>query len=240
MKRYLIALSFIICHLTFSSVAAQIQTNAGVQYLQCMPKDVSTDFSDLSNTYFLADSLTSFDAAKGEGLVQWKRYRLSPRQAFNLNGYWPVRMQMLDFPDAAYVNDPELKIKIAFITPRTVRITMLTTPVEPKNNDQDDVMFCEAFKKRSASAPSIKRGEDEGKITYSSAFGSVEVQKYPWRIVVKDAKGKVLTQTRHIIDNDSSQIKLLPFSFIKRGSDNSRSVNPVFTLAPNERIYGCG
>ena len=64
MKRYLIALSFIICHLTFSSVAAQIQTNAGVQYLQCMPKDVSTDFSDLSNTYFLADSLTSFDAAR--------------------------------------------------------------------------------------------------------------------------------------------------------------------------------
>ena len=52
---------------------AQIQTNAGVEYLQCMPKDVSTDFSDLANTYFLADSLVSFDAQKGEGLVQWKR-----------------------------------------------------------------------------------------------------------------------------------------------------------------------
>ena len=67
---------------------AQIQTNAGVQYLQCIQKDVSTDFYDLSNTYFLADSLVRFDAQKGEGLVQWKRYRLSPRQAFNLNGYW--------------------------------------------------------------------------------------------------------------------------------------------------------
>ena len=91
---------------------AQIQTNAGVQYLQCMQKDMSTDFYDLSNTYFLADSLVTFDAQKGEGLVQWKRYRLSPRQAFNLNGYWPVRMQMLDFPDAAYENDPALKIKM--------------------------------------------------------------------------------------------------------------------------------
>ena len=69
---------------------AQIQTNAGVQYLQCMQKDMSTDFYDLSNTYFLADSLVTFDAQKGEGLVQWKRYRLSPRQAFNLNGYWPA------------------------------------------------------------------------------------------------------------------------------------------------------
>ena len=56
----------------------------------------------------------------------------------------------------------------------------------------------------------------------------------------KDAKGKVLTQTRHIIDNDSTQVKLLPFSFIKRGSDNSRRVNPVLSLAPGERIYGCG
>ena len=45
---------------------------------------------------------------------------------------------------------------------------------------------------------------------------------------------------RHLIDNDSTQVKLQPFSFIKRGSDNSRSINPVFTLAPGERIYGCG
>ena len=56
-----------------ASAGAQIQTNAGVQYLQAMQKDVSTDFYDLSNTYFLADSLSSFDAAKGEGLVNWKR-----------------------------------------------------------------------------------------------------------------------------------------------------------------------
>ncbi len=117
-----------------ATVSAQIQTNAGVQYLQCMPKDVSTDFSDLSNTYFLADSLVSFDAAKGEGLVQWDRYRMSPRQAFNLNGYWPVRMQMLDFPDAAYDNDPQLRLQIEFINPRTARIRMLTTPIQPQDD----------------------------------------------------------------------------------------------------------
>ena len=102
----------------WSSAVAQIQTNAGVQYLQCMQKDMSTDFYDLSNTYFFADSLVSFNAAKGEGLVQWKRYRMSSRQAFNLNGYWPVRMQMLDFPDAAYDNDPNLRLSIEFVSPR--------------------------------------------------------------------------------------------------------------------------
>ena len=218
---------------------AQIQTNAGIQYLQAMQKDMSTDFYDLSNTYFLADSIVSFDAQKGEGLVQWKRYRLTPRQAFNLNGYWPVRMQMLDFPDAAYVNDPELKIKVEFISPRTARIRMLTTPIEPKCSDQDDVMFCDGFKQKGAGAM-WKSALTANGIVYSSDYGTIEIHKFPWRIVVKDAKGKILTQTRHNADNDSSQVKLLPFSFIKRGSDNSRSINPVWSLAPGERIYGCG
>ena len=36
---------FCCCAFALSS-NAQIQTNAGVQYLQCMPKDMSTDFSD--------------------------------------------------------------------------------------------------------------------------------------------------------------------------------------------------
>lgn len=221
------------------AATAQIQTNAGIQYLQAMQKDMSTDFYDLSNTYFLADSLVSFNAAEGEGLVQWKRYRMSPRQAFNLNGYWPVRMQMLDFPDAAYENDPALRIKIEFITPRTARIRMLTTPVEPKNTDQEDVMFCDGFKARGQGEMWRFVG-DGNAVGYISPYGSIEIKRYPWRIVIKDAKGRILTQTRHNIDNDSSQVKLLPFSFIKRGSDNSRSINPVFTLAPGERIYGCG
>ena len=248
MKRLFCVIS-VISSCLFGS--AQIQTNAGVQYLQCMQKDMSTDFYDLSNTYFLADSLVSFDVAKGEGLVQWKRYRMSPRQAFNLNGYWPVRMQMLDCPDAAYENDPNLKIKIEWINPRTARIRMLTTPVEPKESDADDVMFCDGFKGRATregQTPSASQAAHTGvspcvsqeAVTYRTEYGTIEIQKYPWRIVIKDAKGKILTQTRHVIDNDSTQIKLLPFSFIKRGSDNSRSINPVFSLAPGERIYGCG
>ena len=91
MKKFVCLVGLVCGALT---AAAQLQTSAGVQYLQCMPKDMSGEFNDLSNTYFLADSLAGFDVAKGEGMVSWKRYRLSPRQAFNLNGYWPVRMQM--------------------------------------------------------------------------------------------------------------------------------------------------
>ena len=74
----------------------------------------------------------------------------------------------------------------------------------------------------------------------SSAYGTIEIRKYPWRIVLKDKDGRTLTETRTLGDNDSTQVKILPFNFIKRGSDNSRSINPVFSLAPQERIYGCG
>ena len=233
MKRILSIVLVLVASLT---AQAQLQTSAGVQYLQCMPKDQSGDFSDLSNTYFLADSLASFDVAKGEGRVNWKRYRLSPRQAFNLNGYWPVRMQMLDFPDTQYDNDPNLLLKVDFVSPRCVRIRMATSPIEAPRKDSESLMLAGAV----PSSNEWKVVSDDRTIAYRTAYGSIEIQKYPWRIVLKDKNGKVMTQTRHIIDNDSSQVKLLPFSFIKRGSDNSRSVNPVWTIAPGERIYGGG
>lgn len=216
---------------------AQPQSFGHVPNLQSQAIDVSADFADLANTYFLADSLNSFNTANGTGTVKWDRYRLSPRQAFNLNGTWPVKLQMLDFPDPAYDNDPALKLQVRLISPRTVRITMLTTPVEMKEDDNDDPMFVSA-PKCDNTGWSVKESADA--ISYKSEFGEIEIKKYPWRLVIKDKDGKVLTQTRHIADNDSSQVKLLPFNFIKRGQDNSRSVNPVFTLAPGEKIFGCG
>lgn len=228
------------------AAVAQIQTSAGVQYLQCQAKDMSGEFSDFSNTYFLADSLAGFDLNKGEGLLNWKRYRLVPRQAFNLNGYWPVRMKMLDFPDTQYDNDPNLRIKVQKIDNRTLRVTIFTSPIEPKMDDANDPMFSPEFiAQQTGEQTKIGRGRWNVKATdqaivYKNNNGSLEIQKYPFRIVLRDGQGKLLTQTRHIIDNDSTQVKLLPFNFIKRGSDNSRSINPVLMLSPNERIYGCG
>ena len=234
MKKFLSAIILLTAFQTAGH--AQLQTNAGVQYLQCMPKDMSGDFNDLSNTYFLADSVASFDVARGEGLLNWKRYRLTPRQAFNLNGYWPVRMQMLDFPDTQYDNDPNLLLKVDFVSDRCVRIRMQTSPVPAVRQDGDSPMLAGPVPVSSA----WRSASGDGTVTYRTAYGTLEIQRYPFRLVLKDVNGKVLTQTRHIVDNDSSQVKLLPFSFIKRGADNSRSVNPVFTLAPGERIYGCG
>lgn len=245
MKRLLL-MGCCVCGLV-ASVQAQLRTNEGIEYLQCQAPDVSGDFCDLANTYFLADSIVGFDLNKGEGLLNWKRYRMSPRQAFNLNGYWPVRMQMLDFPSTQYDNDPNLKIRIRKVDDRTLRVTLFTSPVEPRMDDANDPMFSPEFIAENTGNDQARIGKGRwntsvsaNSIVYRNKNGVLEIQKYPFRLILRDNKGKILTQTRHIIDNDSSQVKLLPFSFIKRGSDNSRSINPVFLLSPGERIYGCG
>ena len=153
---------------------------------------------------------------------------------------------MLDFPDTQYDNDPNLRIKVQKIDNRTLRVTIFTSPIEPKMDDANDPMFSPEFiAQQTGEQAKIGRGRWNVKATdqaivYKNNNGSLEIQKYPFRIVLRDGQGKLLTQTRHIIDNDSTQVKLLPFNFIKRGSDNSRSINPVLMLSPNERIYGCG
>lgn len=99
-------------------------------YLMNLAVDMSTDFEDFTNIYFLADELSSFDIKEATGTIRWKRHRLASRQAFNTNGIVALPLKMLDFPSPAYDNEPDLKFTIDFITPRTIRVRMLTTPVE--------------------------------------------------------------------------------------------------------------
>ena len=232
MKKELLAVAMLL--FAGGNLLAQPHVNGGTSYLMNQPLDMSTDFRDLSNTLFFADHLESFDAKSGEGLVNWKRGHLMPRQAFNTNGAQPRKMRMLDFPFTAYENDPNLKFKIDFVTPRTVRIRMLTTPVEPK--PAASIMLA----KEPGRDGSWKVTETNDKIIYSSDYGTIQINKNPWRIVLKDKAGRILSQTAALSDADSTQVKYTPFCFVKRGSDNARRINPVFTLTADEMIFGCG
>ena len=232
MKKELLAVAMLL--FAGGNLLAQPHVNDGTSYLMNQPLDMSTDFRDLSNTLFFADHLESFDAKSGEGLVNWKRGHLMPRQAFNTNGAQLRKMRMLDFPFTAYENDPNLKFKIDFVTPRTVRIRMLTTPVEPK--PAASIMLA----KEPGRDGSWKVTETNDKIIYSSDYGTIQINKNPWRIVLKDKAGRILSQTAALSDADSTQVKYTPFCFVKRGSDNARRINPVFTLTADEMIFGCG
>lgn len=232
MKKELLAVAMLL--FAGGNLLAQPHVNDGTSYLMNQPLDMSTDFRDLSNTLFFADHLESFDVKSGEGLVNWKRGHLMPRQAFNTNGAQPRKMRMLDFPFTAYENDPNLKFKIDFVTPRTVRIRMLTTPVEPKVSTS--IMLA----KEPGKDESWKVTETENTIVYAGNYGTVQINKNPWRVVLKDKTGRILSQTVTLRDADSTQVKYTPFSFIKRGSGNARRINPVFTLTADEMIFGCG
>ena len=232
MKKELLAVAMLL--FAGGNLLAQPHVNDGTSYLMNQPMHLSTDFRALSNTLFFADHLESFDVKSGEGLVNWKRGHLMPRQAFNTNGAQPRKMRMLDFPFTAYENDPNLKFKIDFVTPRTVRIRMLTTPVEPKVSTS--IMLA----KEPGKDESWKVTETENTIVYAGNYGTVQINKNPWRVVLKDKTGRILSQTVTLRDADSTQVKYTPFSFIKRGSDNARRINPVFTLTADEMIFGCG
>lgn len=203
-------------------------------YLQSQPVDVSRDFADFSNTYYFADALASFDAASASGTISWKRESLYARQAFNMTTVLPQPLKTLDFPQTEYENDPQLPFRLDFVSPRTVRVRVYTSPI----------IFEEKEELMLVGTPPTDRSwvysHTNGAHRYTSAYGSIAIQENPFKIILYDAQGRVLTDTRHWQDNDSTQIKVLPFNFIKRASDNIRSVNPVLALHPYERIVGGG
>ncbi len=203
--------------------------------LLSQPVDVSKDFYALENTFFFADSLSDFDVANGSGKILWKRHSLEPRQAFNTNGLWVQDLQMLDFPTPAYENDPQLDIKLDFITEKTVRVRIYTSNIYPQSFDE--VMIAGELPSSNAWTSSTDK---DGNITYKSSSGSITLCRHPWRIELRDASGKLIERSRAEIDNDTTQVKELPFCFIKRGVDNSRSIAPMLSLMPGEKIFGCG
>lgn len=220
-----------------TAIMADTRTNGGNAYLLDQSVDVSRDFSDFTNTYFFVDSLTSFDTKTGRGTVVWKRQQLMPRQAFNANTYLHQPLKSLDFPNTAYPQDPELGFSIEPVNARTLRFRMHTSPVTPEWPDSLSPMLAGPVAVNAKDWKVTKVGKD---IVYSSAYGKLVIKADPWRLIMYDKDGNELTRSRVWSDNDSTQIKVPPFSFIKRGSDNSRSINPVFSIQPTERIFGFG
>ena len=237
MRHKILSASVCLATLLPMTASAQQTTNNGIPYLQGQSMDISQQFSDFSSIFFFADSLVAFDTATGTGELKWKRQQLMPRQAFNANTYLHQPLRMLDFPGTAYDNDPVLKFSLEPVDSRTIRVRVRTSPIVKADDYSDEVML--------AGPPADGRSQwrvsrDARGVRYVSDNGIIEIQSYPWRIIIRDKDGKELSHTRAWSDNDSTQVKVPPFLFMKRGADNSRSINPVFSLSPGERIYGCG
>src|SRR5271157_4492738 len=196
--------------------------------------DISPDFHDYTNTFFLADSLASFDPATGAGAISWRRNQLVPRIAFDNMEAILHPYAGETFPGREYAVDPTLPFTIEFVSPRAVRIRIRTT-ANPRPDAPSPMLVGDPPHDTSWKYSAVPGGH-----RYTSAAGSVTILTRPWHIEFRDAQGKLLTSTRHTADNQPLLDPVLPFSFIRRPSDYSRSVAAVFSLAPGEKLFGCG
>ena len=198
------------------------------------PVDVSGDFRALENFYYLADKVSEFDPATHSGKIIYQRAQYHVRHAFNndlalINAVGPN-----EFPENQYAANPELPFSIEFVSPRTIRIRMTSGPqVHPP---QPELMLAGEVPQDD----SWKYEKIDGGHRYTSEFGSVTILENPFHIEIRDASGKLLTATDHADDNKFSFTPILPFSFVRRAADFSRSYNAAFTLSPGEKIFGCG
>jgi alpha-D-xyloside xylohydrolase len=230
-KTYLQFISGLVIIFLFISKA-----NSQPFYLLNEPVDISGDFRDFTNTYYLADSLNSFDPETGKGEITYRRFEYSTRLAFDntLAALRPVTAN--EFPTVEYAASPALPFSVEFVSPRTIRFRVKTGfQAKP---DQESLMLVNGTV---ANDNSWKYSKIEKGYKYTSIAGSVIVKTNPWHIEIYNANGELLTSSIHSTDvNNSTFTPILPFSFVRRASDYSRSINAAFSLSPGEKIFGCG
>ncbi|MFO1475509.1 MAG: glycoside hydrolase family 31 protein [Verrucomicrobiota bacterium] len=198
------------------------------------PIDVSGDFRDLSDTYYLANKLESWDPETHSGKLVYQRAQYFTRQAFDNMLALIKDVPPNEFPENEYAANPSLPITIDFVSPRAVRIRTTSGPQFVPV--ADSLMLAGPVPKDD----SWKYSKIEGGHRYTSAGGSVTVMENPWHIEFRDAQGRLLTKTDHTVDNATTYTPTLPFCFVRRASDYSRSINAAFLLSPGEKIFGCG
>jgi len=197
-QRWLLALTLGVLLFGLSSIKAQVLGD---------PVDVSQDFQKLENVYFIGSKVVDFDAATGQGGLQWNRYVRSTTLSFNKVDVTLARGRSTEFPGTEYDQDPTLPFSVTFVSPRTVRLRFNTRAVPL--SDGSSLMLAGPVAKDN----SWKAEQTDKAITYTSAFGQVRIIKDPWHIEFYDHSGHLLTRTLNIGDPHTYVTPLLTIGF---------------------------
>jgi len=196
------------------------------------PVDVSEDFTKPENVYFVAGAVKDLDAAAGTGRLEWRRHRRRVTLDFNHAGFGFAPDTGNEFPPD-YAQHPVTSFAIEFVTPRTIRLRIATR--DPAPPAEPSLMLVGAPKRDGSWTHEAKGGT----VTWRSEAGSVTLTLDPWRIEIRDAQGRLLTSTQ-TLDAIRSYSSPVPFSFVRRAADASRRLAAVFSLSPDEKIFGAG
>lgn len=195
------------------------------------PIDISGDFSRADNTFFIADQLAAFDPQTGSGRLRWNRSQLATTFLFNVMkpSFKPIEAN--ERPQDIYAANPELPFAIEFVSASTLRLRFSSRATAPSQTQAQTPSVMLAGEPQDDG--SWTRCAIEGGWEFKSSQGTVVLRENPWKIEVRDAAGRMLTDTCW----DKSKT---PFCFLRRNEDYSRSFSAVFSLAPGEKIFGCG
>ncbi|MFF2479597.1 alpha-xylosidase [Paenibacillus sp. NPDC058071] len=205
------------------------------------PINMSADFEETADQYFFASHLVSIDSEQASGKVQWKRYTRKPRLSFNQIDYPFAETPSWEFPEE-YEDSPVTGFELSFVDERTIRLRIRTRPGSGGSfkSSEPSLMLSESYTENPGSWTRIS-GAETDEIVFASAEGSVVIRRDPWKIIVRDVSGRVLTETRHFSDVSSLlNANGLPFSFKRSSADMSNRLAASFMLRPNEKLYGTG
>src|SRR5690554_6622224 len=220
--------------IAFLPLEAQIQQMG----LNNEPKDMTDDFRSFKNTYYLADRLIDFDPVTVSGKIVYNRYEYKTRMAFN-NMLGVLReVAPNEFPEGEYEVSPALPFKVDFISASTVRIRAKSGFEVPSVAEEASLML---VNNQLPVSKDWKYSKTAGAHQYTSSAGKLVITENPWRITFFDANGKLLTSTNHQVDNaETTYTPIMPFSYVRRAEDYSRSFSAAFNLEPQEMIFGFG
>lgn len=115
-------------------------------------------------------------------------------------------MKMLDFPDTQYDNDPNLKIRIQKIDDRTLRVTLFTSPVEPKMDEANDPMFLLSLLQRVWAMEMLAWHVEDGIRLPITAVSSIRTETVCWKYKVSFPPDSERCQWE---DSDATVISLI-------------------------------
>jgi alpha-D-xyloside xylohydrolase len=233
-KTFSIILAFVSVLFWLTPITGQLQN----MNLLNEPVDITDDFRSFKNTYYVADQLVDFDPETASGKIIYNRYEYTSRVAFNnmLGVLRPVEAN--EFPGGEYEESPTLPFSIDFVSSRAVRIRAKSGFEVPSVANEPSLMLVNIDMPPSKD---WKYSKVTGGHKYISPHGAVVISENPWRVEFFDHSGKLLTSTTHQVDHaTSTYTPIMPFAWVRRASDYSRSFSAAFNLEPDEMIFGFG